>query len=630
MTSTLHGSDQPYPVPTALRAGPLRLSYENGFLRHFRHGGEEVLRMVYFALRDENWGTHAPHLSDETLDIQHDSFVVSYRCHHENAAGEPVFRWNVVIRGEADGSVVFDLTGEALQAIQRNRAGFCVLHPPKSCAGQPVELFHENDEPETTTFPREIAPDDPFLNLTGMRWQTTNGSWYRLEFEGDWFETEDQRNWTDASFKTFCTPLSLPRPVPLQPGDRVKQTVRFRVEEAGSEPAASPTGDLSDDALVVDLTLLDTTTRLPRLGTVAHVGATESEVGTAHLTALNLHHVRVDFHGNRPEAFAAGLQRVKAANSALLAALHLGQDAEGDVQTFLDLVRQHEVAVAGVLLFSEKGPVTDAAGVQPILQTLKAALPDADFGAGTDFNFTEFNRNRFEATGFDFVSFSIHPQEHAFDLLSLVENAEAQGDVVRSASALYPEKPVWVSPVTLRRRFNPYAHHEAHRVVPHEHRTDPRQASLWAAGWTLASLKYLAEGGADTVTFFEDFGERGLMESDGSVVFPVYLLLQEVQRHAGGEVLATATTQPLSVTSLLLRKDGFLNLLLANHGPTSVRLRLPTEMKALSFRLLEETNLAEATTDPKTFADAAGNTLTLAAQETDVLTLPPFALAVGV
>jgi len=131
------------------------------------------------------------------------------------------------------------------------------------------------------------------------------------------------------------------------------------------------------------------------------------------------------------------------------------------------------------------------------------------------------------------------------------------------------------------------------------------------------------------------WGERGLMTPDGSVVFSVYLLLREIQSHAGGEVLLTETTQPLSVTSLLLRKDSFLKLLLANHGPTSVRLRLPTELKALTFRLLDETNLAEATSDPKTFADGAGITLTLArvdtpAQETDVLTLPPFALAVGV
>lgn len=30
------------------------------------------------------------------------------------------------------------------------------------------------------------------------------------EFEGDVFEMEDQRNWTDASYKTYCTPWGCP------------------------------------------------------------------------------------------------------------------------------------------------------------------------------------------------------------------------------------------------------------------------------------------------------------------------------------------------------------------------------------------------------------------------------------
>ncbi len=626
---TLHGSRQPYPTPTPLRAGPLRMDYQNGFLRHFGYGGEEVLRMIYFALRDENWETYAPHLSNETGDIQPDSFKISYQCHHENKDGQPVFRWNVTLAGKADGTVTFEIEGETLLPILRNRAGFCVLHPPKNCAGQVVELRHVDGSTETTIFPETIAPEDPFLTLSGMRWRSANGGWYALEFEGDAFETEDQRNWTDASFKTFCTPQSQPRPVALNPGDRVRQKVRFRLDDSVVETAMTP-GDLTEESTTITLTILEKTTPLPRLGTVANVTATESEASAAHGMALGLHHVRVDFYAAQPERFTAGLQRVKALNSAILAVLHLTENAQTETASFLTQLRQHEVAVTAMLLLSENSLTTDTTALQAVLKPLKTALPDTDFGAGTDFNFTEFNRNRFDSTGFDFVSFSVHPQEHAFDHLSLVENAEAQGDAVRSAQAIFPSTPVWVSPVTLRRRFNPAAHTPAARVVSDEQRSDPRQASLWAAGWTLASLKHLAEAGTETVTYFEDLGERGLMTNDGRVVFPVYLLLKEVQTHAGGEVLATETSQPLAVSGLLLRKDGFLKLLLANHGLTAARLRLPTELQALTFKLLEETSLAEATANPQAFADSAGNALTLATPEADVLVLPPFALAVGV
>ncbi len=42
--------------------------------------------------------------------------------------------------------------------------------------------------------------------------------------EGEVFEMEDQRNWTDASFKTYCRPLALPIPYRLEPSTPVRQT----------------------------------------------------------------------------------------------------------------------------------------------------------------------------------------------------------------------------------------------------------------------------------------------------------------------------------------------------------------------------------------------------------------------
>ena len=46
-----------------------------------------------------------------------------------------------------------------------------------------------------------------------------------LTMRGDIFEMEDQRNWSDASFKTYCTPLALPFPVEIDAGTAVTQEV---------------------------------------------------------------------------------------------------------------------------------------------------------------------------------------------------------------------------------------------------------------------------------------------------------------------------------------------------------------------------------------------------------------------
>ena len=40
-----------------LRAGPLRMRLENSELRYLTVAGQEVVRRVYAAVRDRNWGT---------------------------------------------------------------------------------------------------------------------------------------------------------------------------------------------------------------------------------------------------------------------------------------------------------------------------------------------------------------------------------------------------------------------------------------------------------------------------------------------------------------------------------------------------------------------------------------------
>ena len=47
---------------------------------------------------------------------------------------------------------------------------------------------------------------------------------------GDTFEMEDQRNWTDASYKTYVRPLGLPHPFTLETGKTIEQAVELRFE----------------------------------------------------------------------------------------------------------------------------------------------------------------------------------------------------------------------------------------------------------------------------------------------------------------------------------------------------------------------------------------------------------------
>ena len=142
------------------------------------------------------------------------------------------------------------------------------------------------------------------------------------------------------------------------------------------------------------------------------------------------------------------------------------------------------------------------------------ALPDAAFVGGTEIYFTEINRTRPEHGTWDGICYSITPQIHAFTDVDVVENLDAQAETVRSARAFAGDKAVVVSPITMRRRVNFHAAGEPPPDVPGElpDSVDVRQSSLLGAAWTAGSLKYVAEAGASSVTYYETTGWRGVLE----------------------------------------------------------------------------------------------------------------------
>ena len=226
------------------------------------------------------------------------------------------------------------------------------------------------------------------------------------------------------------------------------------------------------------------------------------------------------------------------------------------------------------MLFSVNEPVTAEAVLATAPDILRKALPQTRIGAGTNYNFTELNRNRLATTGLDFISYSVHPQVHAFDNRSMVETLDTQGDTVQTAGTFVGSVPIHVSPVTLRQRVNPYAHDPKDRVQTNNQKADPRQPSLWAAGWTLGSIKYLAEAGAAAITYFQTAGHQGIISADGQL-YPLGLLLSAVQNFRGGQVIRTEASQPLTCSTLLLTANTHRCWLVANHSDQSITVQLP-------------------------------------------------------
>lgn len=504
-----------------LNAGPIQINYETGFLRCLTANGEEVLRMIYFALRDRDWNTAQLTITNETVQSDGNSFSIQYDWQTTDLGIQ--MAGNTQISGHADGSISVDWFGKARNTFWRNRAGFCVLHPITGLTGQPCWI--ENPAGETTegTFPNLISPNQSFLNVHAMTWQMASGQQFRVDFEGDVFETEDQRNWTDASYKTYCTPQVIPFPVEVQAGTEVTQQVKFRIEK------------LEAVRINTNSTLAfqpEPVTTKPWIGLghcsgCAPLTAAEAES----LRQASFSHLRVDVFfadSHWMENLLAASRDASLLHLPLELALFFWQNAVTDAQTISKFLQDNRINSNSILLFQGDTWITSDSLLNQVVPIFRKLLPAVKLGGGTDSNFVDLNRHRFNFDQVDFVTYSVNPQVHAFDDQTLMENTEAQADTVRSARQLSGNKPVHVSPVTLLPRFNPAA--ASADVISPSGRSlppvDPRHKTEFGAEWTRRSLKALSEAGAESITYYETHGPRGLV--NGEEHYPVFAVFKNL------------------------------------------------------------------------------------------------------
>lgn len=526
-----------------LYAGPVKAGYEQGFLRRITYGGTEILRMIYFALRDHNWNTISGEINNETIAVNDSSFQIAYEYANTDG-GVTVMEWKANIEGRSDGTITFEIHGTVTADFRRNRAGFCVLHP-LNLMGVDVKITHPDNSQRTRSFPVEVDPENPFRNIRSMEW-SASGTPFAIDFEGDLFETEDQRNWSDASYKTFCTPLDKPFPVELHRGDKIFQRVTFK-------PLVTLATPVTPDAFIS--LMPGTRSVFPSLGVAASTEVKALSPQAADLIrSLNLRHYRVDVYpGNEGWVtdFSGAYEIGFGLGTSLEVVLHLTEKYVEEIEAFVVLCLQNKVKLRKILLLQVNSLVTGQEIIDQV-PAIKAAFPRVPVGAGTNYNFNEINKNRFTSAGPDYISFSIDPQEHAFDDLTILENIETQEHLVTSAKAIYGgAMPVHVSPITLRKRFNPYATNPADLYIPESAKADPRQKKPFAALWIFGSLCSLSKGGAAAVTCCQTAGDQGILSGEGEP-YPVYDVLKSLSPWQGRQVEVLESSDPLAVQAMAL------------------------------------------------------------------------------
>ena len=615
-----HGRPDPPAPVRMLRAGPITLTFEDttGWVRQVRLREREVIRAIYGAVRDANWGTVTPRLSNLVVEeTGPDAFCLTFDA--ECRQGDVDFAWRGTLTGAADGALIYAFDGKARAAFSRNRIGLCVLHPDPECAGLPVEVEHTDGSVEKSAFPERIAPHPPFFAIRALRHFVVRGTVEaEVRFAGETFEMEDQRNWTDGSFKTYGTPLALPFPVEVAAGARVRQTVTLTLH-----------GNVPDEinrwrrASEVMLTLSSEPRPLPALGLSWEHKPLSSPV-RGRLRRLNLSHLRADLHLAHDDwraVLRAAVNEANALDAGLELAVFAPADAEAANHAFAAFTRGENALSPPVtrwLIHAGAGSqMTPTAVLYAAYCQLSVDAPDIPLLTGVATNFAELNRERPGRNApIDGVFFALNPQVHAFDDATLMENLAPQAEAVRSARAFVGAgKFLAVSPVTLTPRggANGFPGPEA----------DPRLGSLLAAAWTLGSICHLALAGVDSVTYFATNGPHGVLS--GSGVLPPYHVLADVNEFAGGQAVTLETSDPLAVVGLILSKSGRRRTLVANLTPKAQSVRVPVGGDAFLTRL-DETTARQAMKQPEAFRAEPGERVA-AGDGFVTLNLLPYAVA---
>ena len=630
-----YGKDQTLPERISLRAGPLSLVFEDGELRRVGLGAREVVRRVYVAVRDCYWNTIVPVISDVRVESDAESFHITYEAEH--ISGEIDFRWRATITGDARRTITFTMDGEARTTFSRNRIGFCVLHPIGECAGRRSVIEPADDSATIQQrFPQDISPHQPFTNVRAMSHQVTPGVWAKVQFAGDVFETEDQRNWTDASYKTYSTPLSKPFPVEVKQGTRISQSVVISLEEYTEKARTNTRRNRS----VLFNVGQPSSIPLPHLGLgVASHGQRLDEREASRLKSLNLSHLRIDLNLSESDyapALAQAAEEARAINASLEIALTLSDAAEAELKELRRVLERASPPVCTWLIFHRDEKVTGAKWIEIARTYLKHYRPDAKIGGGTNLYFTELNREHPDTTHADLVSYSVNPQVHAFDNWTLIENLQGQAETIKSARRFLNDLPLAISPITLKPRFNPHATASPSAEVSGDlpAAVDARQMSLFGAAWTIGSLKHVAEGGVYSVTYFETSGWCGVMETTEcspfpdkcrslpGAVFPLYHALADFGEFADGVVVPSESSEPLKVEGFVVYKDGKTRIVLANLSDSVTQVRVRNLAEQVHVRRLNETNAEAAMLSPETYRVESDVSLEIRGGRLDLELLP--------
>jgi hypothetical protein len=461
------------------QSSPLRDLVREGSFGPFFADDLEFLRRMFVTVRDRSWREIGP--SRWTYAVNEDHATIEVSARHTSELID--FSWQGRLEIDRAGRALsFEFEGQALRTMEVCRLGLVLLHPVPMLTGATLTT-RGGAGVKSTIVPRQIAPQpvvngtpgaltEPFTSLTIEHAGLGRLS---LEFHGDLFELEDQRNWGDASFKTYCTPLRMGFPRTIEQGTRIAHRVDAQFTPAAHAQDRGRGEDRTWDPGGLRATGL-------RMGRLAPAAQRDSS------WMLGWEHIRVDLDETEDSDFEELLTQLPRGTT-----LHLVHAVAEECplsRSRVALLNSHSARISAIILRDRERPLPTAQAVAQVRAALRDSLgARIPLLASPNGHFVEFNRGRPFNLDVDGIAFPLSPTVHAQDAQTILENACAVRDMVTTAREVTGKSRISLSPVALC-------------LTPAGKPLEVGRAV--ATAWMAAVLAQAAETGVASVTLASD------------------------------------------------------------------------------------------------------------------------------
>ena len=500
-----------WPDTTRVEHGDFTLDLAQAAVRNITFKGAQLIDLLYTAIRPWDWSTLVADSHTEDVKVNGADCIVTIS---DTFAGALEAQTIITLTTDNTFSVDYQLKGLAEYSV--NRWGICFCLHSGDWMGATV-----NSSRNTYTLLQDISPQRVIDGVTQglfpaaneMHFVAPDQRFIKATSTGKVLEAEDQRNWTDNTYKIYSGSLSEPRPFVTSSGSIWKQSIKFEV--------GAPSGAATDPAKIVVREI----EALPSIGLQFNTEPLLSpdDLEKA-LVLLDIDHLRVN-----EESLTAQKIATTSSSGLILEAALLSSNSGAAMQTEVTKLSQRVPAGSRLLIHRDGREIVEAADL-PKNESLSSYIP------GSDAYLVDLHRNKYEFGSS--VSYSMVPTVHSADTETIFKTLYTQRESIEFAQKhIAPQ--VFISPITFSTRGNPETGHSRDERINFANLdAASRIRTIEGAAWTLGSIFALASAGAFSGSWHELFGESGVIYSqNGATKFsPTFHALSALGAHHSHQI----------------------------------------------------------------------------------------------